>query len=148
MKEVNNFLVFFVGFPFIILRAVFANGMFGFRSREDWLMAGVIYISSIPVIPSFFWSSLIVGSLAWFWCVFIWFAYRIDCDRGGYTNFSADLKALVESRVGVMPVEGFWASLPALPSYIRYTYIFWHASLSGIFLFIGIMILLGSAGRS
>lgn len=139
MQTIPNFVYFFCVFPFMILRAAIFNGVFGRRSIEDWLIAVVVWLLCIIAIPSFFTFSLIAGSLCWAWCILIWFAYRIDDDRG-YYRFSSDIKQHVESRLGEIGADGF-DSLKKR-KYIFWTYLSWHLSLAGAVLYLGIKVIL------
>ena len=123
----------------MILGAVVANGMFGLRSVEDWMFGAVMYLIAFIFIPALPSVGFIVGIISWLWCLFIWFAYRINCDRGRYKNFAADLRSLVESRVGQLPGND---PLPVLPrGYVRITFFFWYLLFFGVFLFSGIKLL-------
>ena len=144
MKSIKSFLIFFYRFPLMILGAVVANGMFGLRSVEDWMFGAVMYLfawASISSFPSKL--GLIIGIIAWLWCVFIWFVYRINCDRGRYSNFAAELRSLVESRVGKLKGNDFFSSLAR--GYVRATFLFWYLLFCGVFLFSGIKLLFISA---
>lgn len=148
MNGVKNFLLFFFSFPFMILRAVVANGMFGLRSIEDWSLGAVIYLITLMFSPGSPTTLVfIVGIIAWLWCVFIWFVYRINCDRGRYKNFAAELRSLVESRIGKLPGDDFESALRK--GYVRITFFFWYLLFCGAFLFSGIKLLFiaASAGK-
>jgi len=149
MKPALSFIVFFITFPFIIISAVVKNGIFGFRSLEDWLVGGafllisLILIAEMPEARDFF---LIVAVLCWAWLVFIWFLYRIWPIDFGY------ILRIIESQYGGRH-KRFWKrfvreqQVPCVVitsrfRYISWTYIFWHVSLASLTFLWGLKLIL------
>ena len=145
MKAIQNALYLFAVIPLMLARAVILNGMFGNRSVEDWIVAGFLYVISLTIVSNIFWTGLVIGSLSWLWCVFIWFVYRLACDRGIYSEFLADLRGLVKPSNHNRTGGGFMDLLPS--RYLTCVFLFWHLSFASITLFLGIQLLFNASGK-